>query len=479
MDCSKVVAYKQKNKYYSDKAPFFPSAVFEEYPFKDSRIDRRNEVYDSLRQVFRMLDLDSSNFGAKKWNPLGELIQPGMTILIKPNLMHQSGDNGDIRGLITHGSLIRAVADYAYIALKGKGRIIIADGPMEDADFEKVSKVTGLIAIKEFYKKAADFDIDIYDLRAEKLIKECGKGVDRISLAGDPMGYTAIDLAGMSEFENGNLKYETTAGPDGEMDTSVCHSRFMHKYIIANTILKADVVINLPKMKTHKRSGVTLSLKNMIGITGDRKTLPHSSRQRLSDQTESQKADTLICAAKQRIHNLIYNCTHRMLRKYKNALKNITGATEKDVMSGNFYGNDIIWRTVLDLFKIVSYGNIDGKVHGEKQRKFLIILDGIIGGEGQGPTDPDSKPCGVLVAGFNPFCVDMTASRIMGFDPMKIPKFKNIPEEKLKKFSGTGMNKIQCRSHLKDWNKKLPDFKGKCLDFKPHHAWRHHIEADI
>ncbi|MDP2911550.1 MAG: DUF362 domain-containing protein [Candidatus Omnitrophota bacterium] len=468
MDCSKVVAYKQKNNYYSDRAPFFPSAIFEEYPFKDSRIDRKNEIYDSLRQVFRMLGLDSDNFGTKKWNPLRELIQPGMTVLIKPNLMHQSGDSGDTRGLITHGSLIRAAADYAYIALKGNGRIIIADGPMEDADFEKILKVTGLIAIKEFYKKAADFDMDIYDLRSEKLIKKYGKGAGRVSLAGDPMGYTAIDLAEMSEFENGNRGYETTAGPDGEMGTSIRHSRSRHEYIIANTILKADAVISLPKMKTHKRSGVTLSLKNMIGITGDRKTLPHFSRQCFSNR-----------AVKHRIHNLIYNCTHRMLRKYKNALKNITGATEKDVKSGNFYGNDIIWRTILDLFKIVNYGNVDGKAHREKQRKFLIILDGIVGGEGQGPTDPDSKPCGVLIAGFNPFCVDMTASRLMGFDPMKIPKFKNIPEEKLKKFSETGIDEIQCISNREDWNKKLSDFKGKCLNFKPHHAWRHHIEADI
>ena len=37
----------------------------------------------------------------------------------------------------------------------------------------------------------------------------------------------------------------------------------------------ADVVINLPKLKTHKKTGVTISLKNMVGINGYRNCLPH------------------------------------------------------------------------------------------------------------------------------------------------------------------------------------------------------------
>ena len=37
----------------------------------------------------------------------------------------------------------------------------------------------------------------------------------------------------------------------------------------------ADVVISLPKMKTHKKTGVTLSIKNFVGITADKNYLPH------------------------------------------------------------------------------------------------------------------------------------------------------------------------------------------------------------
>lgn len=39
----------------------------------------------------------------------------------------------------------------------------------------------------------------------------------------------------------------------------------------------ADVFINLPKMKVHKKTGVTLSLKNLVGINADKNWLPHYS----------------------------------------------------------------------------------------------------------------------------------------------------------------------------------------------------------
>ena len=82
--------------------------------------------------------------------------------------------------MITHGSLIRAVADYAYIALKGKGRIIIADGPMDDGDFDKITRLSGLEEVREFYRQSAGFELDIYDLRQEMVIRKNNDIVKRI-----------------------------------------------------------------------------------------------------------------------------------------------------------------------------------------------------------------------------------------------------------------------------------------------------------
>ena len=35
----------------------------------------------------------------------------------------------------------------------------------------------------------------------------------------------------------------------------------INEYCISNTILDADVIINIPKLKTHKKAGITVCLK--------------------------------------------------------------------------------------------------------------------------------------------------------------------------------------------------------------------------
>ena len=205
---SAIGIYKQNKIFYSERPPYFPPAMFQEYPFSDSRVDKKNETYASLRELLKLLGLDLQNFCKKSWNPLGTFIMPGQTVLLKPNLVRDSKIwSSDASGLITHGSLIRAVADYTYIALKGKGRIIIADGPMDDADMDKIIGITGLKKIKDFYKDTAGFDLEIYDLRKEHVIRRNGEIVNMIPLKGDPAGYTSIDLGAISEFRSDALDY--------------------------------------------------------------------------------------------------------------------------------------------------------------------------------------------------------------------------------------------------------------------------------
>ena len=48
-----------------------------------------------------------------------------------------------------------------------------------------------------------------------------------------------------------------------------------NEYLLSETVLSADLVVNLPKLKTHKKTGVTLALKNLVGINGDKNLLPH------------------------------------------------------------------------------------------------------------------------------------------------------------------------------------------------------------
>ena len=65
-------------------------------------------------------------------------------------------------------------------------------------------------------------------------------------------------------------------GTDYDMgETAKYHGKGNHIYVLCRSVMDADVLIILPKMKTHKRTGVTLSIKNMVGANGYRNCLPH------------------------------------------------------------------------------------------------------------------------------------------------------------------------------------------------------------
>jgi len=468
---AKIGIYKQVKLFYSESPPYFPCAIFPEYPFTDKRIDKNNEAYGSLRQLLLLLGLDTENFGKKSWNPFGSFIFPGNTVLLKPNFMRHFNERGGIEGLITHGSVIRAAIDYVYIALKGKGRIIIADGPMDDADFERIAELRGIREIQRFYKENTGFEIEVYDLRREKVRKSGDKIVHRDELKGDPLGYSVVDLGNISAFKKDVLDYKAFRGAECRTEImSLHHNETKDEYLIANTLLCADVVINLPKMKTHKRAGVTLALKNMVGITGDRNWLPHSSE--CVSENKCCSKPGLKARLSRGLKNMI-----NLIKPLRDTLRQFVGVTEATRTAGNWYGNDIMWRTILDLGYINRYADKKGVMTSEVQRRNFVIVDGIVAGEGDGPTNPAPKPCGVLVGGFNELCVDMATSRVMGFDPVKIPKFKNISNEAFQKFCGIDFKDMQCVSNIKEWDKNISNFTGKCLDFKPHYGWKGHIEV--
>ncbi|MCL4553146.1 MAG: DUF362 domain-containing protein, partial [Candidatus Marsarchaeota archaeon] len=92
---------------------------------------------------------------------------------------------------------------------------------------------------------------------------------------------------------------------------------------------------------------------------------------------------------------------------------------------GDWFGNDTIWRTVLDLNKIIRYADKSGRMHPVEQRRLFHLVDGIVAGEAEGPLSPTPKPCGLLVGGFDPVAVDSICARLMGFDEMQIPMIRN------------------------------------------------------
>jgi len=68
-------------------------------------------------------------------------------------------------------------------------------------------------------------------------------------------------------------------------------------------------------------------------------------------------------------------------------------------MDGSWSGNDTIWRTCLDLNRILLYGRADGTMSDEMQRRVIHIADAVIAGQGNGPLAPEPLDLGLLIGG--------------------------------------------------------------------------------
>jgi uncharacterized protein (DUF362 family) len=375
-----------------------------------------------------------------------DLIQPGQRVLLKPNFIRESHTNrpGEWEQIITHGTVIAAVAEQVAAALDGRGTITIADAPQTDSDFDKICERAELPALRKRFSK---LQFEILDLRREAWRTERGVIVERRKLPEDPRGYTLIDLAGKSCFAGKAGKFY---GADYDAAfTAKHHSNGRHEYLLSRSAMDADVFINLPKLKTHKKVGVTLSLKNLVGINGDKNYLPH-----FSIGTPDEGGDEF---PDSRVRNKVQSKLVKALKggpwwtpAVKRVGSKIFGDSGKVVRSGNWHGNDTTWRMVLDLNQALF----------QKPRRYLSIVDGIIAGEGNGPMEADAKPCGVLIAGTNPVAVDFVCVQLMGFDWRKLPMIR----EGLRVFE---ISPDDIVSNI-----------GESFRFKPHFGWVGHVEKN-
>lgn len=457
-DCLKnsVAVLQTETLDYPNSAPFNPPERYSEYPFNE--IDPDNKIYGSVRKLLFSLGLDKENFGQKTWNPLGDIIRPGNTVVIKPNLVSEPrSENLDFNGIITHPSVIRPIIDYSLIALKGKGTLIIADAPQSDSNFNKILELTQINSILEYINQNSSLKVELIDLRQEIFIKEKDIIVERKRVNGDPKGYTIIDLGSQSAFHGLDKYSNKIYGADYDYKAvQKHHSNGRHEYCISNTILDADVIINIPKLKTHKKAGITVCLKNLVGINGNKNYLPHFRFGSVQSGGDAYADNSLSNELNSKVTKFGLSFIKRF-SKYPiimliagNIIPKLTKKNILHMDSGNWCGNDTIWRTIVDLNRILFFSDKKGILYPDIQRKNLAIVDGIIAGEGDGPLLPISKPCGVLLAGFNPVVVDQVAAEVMGFDWTSIPQIiqtKELIFDRLcENFEGYDSN--QFKNHL-------------------------------
>jgi len=363
--------------------------------------------------------------------PFNGIIVPGMTIVIKPNFVAEENHRipGEWESVLTHPAVIAIIAFQAAVSLAGKGKLIIADAPMTGSSMKKILSNTGIETYLEQLRSFfPSLDISLLDLRREEWNTVNGTVVRRRKLKGDPKGYALCNLAEKSLFANQDNSKLYGADYDVS-ELRVHHNNFRHEYLISKTILEADFVINLSKMKTHKKGGVTLALKNFVGINGDKNYLPHHKEGTPSSGGDEFPIDSNKVSLERKSVSIYrktmlkipypFNVPFTLLKRFS---KGFFGDSDTTIRGGSWWGNDTIWRMTLDIQRAFLYARPDGTIADTPQRsRYLCISDGIIAGEGAGPTEPTPKPFGVMAFAVNPVAHDFVCTKLMGFDPARIP----------------------------------------------------------
>ena len=221
---------------------------------------------------------------------LFNLDMSGKTILLKPNLVEYLPD----KEINTHPLFVGATAE-CFLRLGAK-KVVVGEGPGHQRDTELLLVESG------FEDQLKQRNIRFVDLNRDELIKIPVNA-----------GYTGL------------------------------------KYLwLPRTVLESDVVVSMPKIKTHHWAGVTLSMKNMFGI-----------------------------------------------------VPGLKHGWPKNILHWNG-----IHESILDICASVPIG--------------LVVADGILCMEGNGPLHGRTRKLGVIVVGDDPVAADATMVRLMGLNPEKI-----------------------------------------------------------
>jgi len=161
---------------------------------------------------------------------LDKVIKPGDTVVVKPNMVMDSPADS---GIVTDPAVVRAVVRLAREA--GAAQVIVAEGTAQygqgDANRDRACTLSAF--------RNAGYDAD-------------GNMID------DATGAPLVDL---------NDSGGTDArDPAKVRQVTVPMGLIRQEYWLPSVVLDADVFISVPVFKNHYLAGVTLGMKNLIGL---------------------------------------------------------------------------------------------------------------------------------------------------------------------------------------------------------------------
>jgi len=421
---------------------YSPHEKYPEYPFSHISI-KPNYIYSGIRNLFAQAGLDIENFGTPLWNPLGKYIKRGDKVFILPNFVfhkRESEDEESFFSKCTHPSLIRALIDYVIIANGKEGKIEIGNAPLQSCDYQKLIMDTYLDKILEFYKNNK-IDISVVDLRDYYIFKTKIGNIlrDKINESKESVIINLREFSKLDDlYKINELKKIRFRVSDYNPDkTESAHSFHYHKYFINKKLLESDVIISVPKLKTHEKVGITCAIKGYVGTVSNKDCLAHHRFGYPKINGDEYPNRNLLQLFSSMFHDFVQR------RKYPEFMAPLFEILDtnyrrflrrglKKVLAGAWYGNDTAWRMALDLAYIAHYSDKSGKLCNSLKRQNLVLIDGVIAGEGNGPLKPRPVKAKCLIFSDNAVLADLIACKIMGWPEEKIPLIKNaIKEERL------------------------------------------------
>ena len=222
---------------------------------------------------------------------IGSFVKPGQRVLLKPNLLRPASQD---RGVSTHSTVVVAVAELVIEA--GAHPVIVEShgGPYSPALLKLTYRKTGMLWAAEV---------------------------------------SGVDL-------NYNVESVQVPHPGGNV---------LRRLDLVKPVVEADAVINLPKLKTHNLTTLTVAVKNLFGL----------------------------------VPGMIKMSYHAKLQDARRFCEGL---------------NDI-----------ATY-----------VKPVLNIVDAVVAMEGNGPSGGDKRQLGVIIAGADPFAVDVASAALVGFDPLSV-----------------------------------------------------------
>lgn len=355
-------------------------------------------------------------------------------VVLKPNFVKQNEKPWDKVCLFTHPNLI--LATLKVILECHPESIVVGDAPIQDCHWEKMLQQDFYDSVKSL---SEEFHVPISVRDFRKVIFDSSTNTFGKSSRTDD-DYLIFDVAKRSWLEpitTDKHSFRVTNYDPDRMKLS--HSKGMHKYCVAKEIFDADIVITMPKTKTHRMACLTNSLKILVGMNGDKDYLPHHRIGSRDEGGDCYKDYSPLRSLAERL--LDFANRHRgaffflPVRYLVAVFWRISRPNKGESMAATWYGNDTVWRMVMDLNVIATYGKKDGTLSDSPQRTLYTLCDAIVGGQNDGPLYPDPLPSGVLFFSNDPFLSDEIAGYLFKLDLDKIPllrEAKSLNEKKEK-----------------------------------------------